>query len=96
MSVDAETSIKNRLYNHGSRVEASENESSMRALMANPAQAMRFRCLDRKRLETMRLTTIDKRVLHMVSDGSDRIERWLPRRESRNARPKIKCVINAA
>src|ERR1700722_7446861 len=95
-SVDAETSIKNRLYNHGSRLETSENDSSMTTLMANPAQAMRFRRVDRKKLETMRLTTMDTSVLHIVRDGSDRIARWLPRRESRNARPKMKCVINAA
>jgi hypothetical protein len=94
--VDAETSMKNRLYNHGIRLEASENDNSITTLMANPAQAMRFRCLDRNRLETMRLTTMDTRVLHMVRDGSDRMARWLPRRESLKARPKMKCVINAA
>src|ERR1700722_2712143 len=74
-SVDAETSIKNKLYNHGIRVEASENDSSMTTLMANPMQAMRFRCLDRKRFETTRLATMDTRVLHMVRDGSDPIAR---------------------
>jgi hypothetical protein len=95
-SVDADTSTKNKLYNHGSRLAASENDSSMTALTANPAQAMRFRFLDRKRFETMRLTTMDTKVLHIVRDGSDRIASWPPRRESRNARPKIKCVINAA
>jgi hypothetical protein len=68
----------------------------MTTLMANAAQAMRFRCLDRKRFETRRLMTIDTRVLHIVREGSDRIARWLPKSESRNARPKMKCVINAA
>src|SRR5271156_1020287 len=72
MSVDAETSIKNKLYIHGSRMWESENDSSMTALRANPAQAIRFRCLDRKRLETMRLTTMETMVLHIVRNGSDR------------------------
>jgi hypothetical protein len=62
-SVDAETSIKKRLYNHGSRMEASENANSMTTLSANPAHAMRLRCLDRKRFETRRLTTMDTRVI---------------------------------
>src|SRR5271168_3487739 len=68
-SVDAETSIKKRLYSHGSRLEASANNSSITTLMANPAHAMRFRCLDRNRFETMRLATMDTRVLHTVRDG---------------------------
>jgi hypothetical protein len=75
MSVDAETSIKNRLYNHGGRLATSENDNSMTTLMANPAQAMRLRRLDRKRFETMRLTTMETIVLHIVRDGSDRIAR---------------------
>ena len=75
ISVDAETSMKNKLYNQGKRWEANANSNSITTLMAKPAQAMRFRCLDRKRLETVRLTIIDTNVLHIVKEGSDWILR---------------------
>jgi hypothetical protein len=65
-SVDADTSIKNKLYTHGSRTWVSANASSMAALRANPVQAMRFRCLDRKRFETRRLTMMETMVHHIV------------------------------
>src|ERR1700729_1204043 len=71
ISVDAETSTKNRLYSQGSRWEANANNNSMTTLIANATQAMRLRCLDRKRFETIRLAMMDTRVHHIVSEGSD-------------------------